>query len=101
MKKQWEKNSPAMVELVEGLVAGLIFQKRMMFGCPSYFINDNMFSGLHQDNFFIRLSEADRAAIAKESSKVRPFEPMAGRIMKEYVVLPPPLLNDGILSTNG
>ncbi len=93
MKNVWKKNSPEMVELVEGIFANVKCEKKPMFGCPAYFIKGNMFSGLHQDNFFIRLSETDREKIREGSDEITPFEPMSGRIMKEYVVLPEHLIN--------
>lgn len=46
-----------------------------------------MFAGLHQDNMFIRLSEKDREKVFATHEGIHPFEPMKGRIMKEYVVL--------------
>lgn len=82
-----------MVELVEGIFSNIKCEKKPMFGCPAYFINGNMFSGLHQDSFLIRLPEQDRLKIKKESDEITAFEPMPGRIMKEYVVLPENLIN--------
>lgn len=41
---------------------------------------------LHNNGVILRLSEADRADISKRGA--RPFEPMPGRVMKEYVALP-------------
>jgi hypothetical protein len=60
----------------------------MMFGCPVYFINNNMFAGLHQDNLFIRLSETDRERVFTTYEGMCPFEPMKGRTMKEYGGVP-------------
>ena len=47
-----------------------------------------MFAGLHQDTMFNRLSEKDYEKVPAIHEGVHPFEPMKGRIMKEYVVLP-------------
>jgi len=52
-----------------------------------------MFAGLHQESFIVRLSEADRAS-AGERHGARAFEPMPGRPMREYVVLPEAVLAD-------
>ena len=47
-----------------------------------------MFAGLFADSMFLRLSEADRARfLALEGARL--FEPMAGRPMREYAVMPP------------
>lgn len=59
-----------------------------MFGYPAYFINGNMFVGIHAENFFIRLSDVDVLEIMKACKDVVPFEPMNVRAMKGYVVLP-------------
>src|SRR5688572_32050667 len=58
-----------------------------MFGQLAGFVNGNMFTGVYGDGFFVRPSEADRAALVGEHGAAV-FEPMAGRPMKEYVVLP-------------
>ena len=57
-----------------------------MFGYPAAFVNGNMACGLHQDGLVLRLGDDDRAALMKEGGV--PFEPMPGRVMREYVVAP-------------
>ena len=64
---------------------------RLVFGQPAAFVNGNMFFGVFGPHVFVRLSEGDRARAAKVAGAV-PFEPMEGRPMREYVVLPDPLL---------
>lgn len=64
---------------------------RKMFGYPAVFMNGNMFAGLHQENMVLRLSESDRAGFRKLKGAVA-FEPMPGRQMKEYTVVPEALL---------
>ena len=49
--------------------------------------------GLHQDNMVLRLGEIDRLELL-EIKGGHVFEPMAGRPMREYVVVPPSLLED-------
>ncbi|MEA2500119.1 MAG: hypothetical protein QOH66_1299 [Actinomycetota bacterium] len=50
-----------------------------------------MFMGLHQHNMVLRLPDGARAELlAMEGAAT--FEPMAGRPMKEYVVVPATLL---------
>lgn len=65
-------------------------QLRKTFGYPSATLNGNMFTGLHNDKMILRLSEPDRAALARLGGS--PFEPMPGRPMKEYVVVPESIL---------
>ena len=62
--------------------------KRMMFGSPVYTVNNNMFAGAHQSSLFVRLSEHDRQDLRARHPDARPFEPMEGRVMKEYMLLP-------------
>lgn len=60
---------------------------RPMFGNLAAFVNGNMFAGLFGDDLFVRVGEADRAALLAKGGK--DFEPMAGRPMTGYTVLPP------------
>ena len=60
--------------------------RKPMFGYPALFLDGNMFAGTFQDKIVARLSAEDRARAMKEGGA--PFEPMAGRPMKEYVVVP-------------
>ncbi len=57
-----------------------------MFGNLAAFLQGNMFAGVFGKAVFLRLSEEDRAIAAGLGA--RPFEPMAGRPMKEYVEAP-------------
>lgn len=83
---QWRKSPPELVELFDRVLPDdARAERRKMFGYPCSFANGNMFAGLHQENLILRLGEKDRAEIAKITGTA-PFEPMAGRVMKEYVV---------------
>jgi TfoX/Sxy family transcriptional regulator of competence genes len=59
---------------------------RPMFGNLSAFVNGNMFMGVFGTEVFVRLPDDERDAVAGEGGT--PFEPMPGRPMREYVVLP-------------
>jgi TfoX/Sxy family transcriptional regulator of competence genes len=59
---------------------------RPMFGHLAAFVNGNMFMGSFGTDIFVKLPEEGRAAVAKAGGG--PFEPMKGRPMGEYVVLP-------------
>ena len=67
--------------------------ERPVFGQPAAFVRGNMFFGVFGEHVFVRLSDADRVAAASEIG-AQPFEPMPGRPMREYVVLPPKALKD-------
>jgi len=93
---EWEKPSGEVVETFNRIVPDSpIVEKRKMFGYPCRFVNGNMFMGVHQQNIFIRLPEQDRAEFLK-LNEARLFEPMPGRPMKEYVVVPIWLLEEPI-----
>lgn len=63
-------------------------EPRKVFGYPAAVINGHMFSGLHQDDMILRLADDDRTQLLKRAG-ARVFEPMPGRPMREYVVVPP------------
>jgi TfoX/Sxy family transcriptional regulator of competence genes len=90
----WKKPSEELSQFLDERMASFNVKKKKMFGCPVYFANDNMISGVFENDIFIRLSEQERKKISSESDEVMPFEPVKGRIMKEYVVLPDSLYND-------
>jgi TfoX/Sxy family transcriptional regulator of competence genes len=90
----WKKNSAEMVQFLDAALSSLPCQRRMMFGTPAYFVNDNMFAGLHEDHFILRLSESDRKALADACDEATQFEPMPGRPMREYMVLPEELYSN-------
>ncbi len=90
----WEKSPPYMIELFEALLpADGRVTRRVLFGCPCAFVAGNMFCGLFEGRLFLRLGEADRAA-AGAALGARPFDPLGGRPMREYVLLPDDALED-------
>ncbi|HEY3352886.1 MAG TPA: TfoX/Sxy family protein [Polyangia bacterium] len=89
----WRKTPPSLVALFDDVLpADPRVQRRSMFGYPCAFVHGNMFTGLHQDDLIVRLPEARRAALLAQ--EWRQFEPMPGRPMREYVVIPGELLDD-------
>lgn len=88
------KPSAKTVSAFERAVDGLAgIEHRTMFGYPSVFLNGNMLASIFQDRIMVRLSESDRAD-AMERAGAKPFEPMPGRGMKEYVELPASVIDD-------
>jgi TfoX/Sxy family transcriptional regulator of competence genes len=72
--------------------------RRLMFGNPSAFVAGHMFFGVFGDDLFLRLAPADQGA-AQRLPGAHLFEPMAGRPMQEYVVLPGTVWDDRALAT--
>ena len=60
---------------------------RPMFGNISAFVNGNMFFGIFGKDLFVRLSMEDREELLKNKGASM-LEPMKGKPMKDYVVLP-------------
>jgi TfoX/Sxy family transcriptional regulator of competence genes len=92
-KIKWEHAPEAMVQTFMSAVQLLPgVQVRKMFGYPCAFFQGQMFSGLHQSSMILRLSEADRAEFKKINGAAS-FEPMPGKPMREYMVIPAEILD--------
>jgi len=89
----WKKPPQELIDLFDAIMPGPPAVKRQMFGHPAGFVNGNMFMGLFQDSFIVRLPEGGRAALMKIEGAAA-FEPMPGRTMREYTTLPASVLRD-------
>ncbi len=91
---KFEKADPSIVKLFNEIAHSSSEEKgveeRKMFGYPCRFVNGNMYMGLHNNNMILRLPEKDRIDFLKLGAML--FEPMPGRIMKEYVEVPKELM---------
>lgn len=89
----WRKAPPELVERFTATLAGIPgADVRKMFGYPAAFANGHMFTGLFADEWMIRLPEAGRSELTALGG--RPFEPMPGKPMREYLSLPAALIAD-------
>jgi hypothetical protein len=68
-------------------------ERRQMFGYPAAFVHGNMWTGLHQMNWVVRLPAADRTELLAIPGAAN-FEPMPGRPMTGFATLPPSVLED-------
>ncbi len=85
---KWQAAPAEMVSTFERAMADVPqAQVRKMFGYPAAFVNGQLFAGLFQDKMFLRLS-ADDLALCLKSKGAAPFEPMPGRPMRAYAVVP-------------
>ena len=89
----WKKAPQGLVETFEAVRPGAPAVHKQMFGYPCCFVNGNMFMGLHEEHMVLRLDEAERGRLLAMEGAM-PFEPMPGRPMHEYVVVPGSLLAD-------
>ena len=60
--------------------------RKLVFGCPSCLVGGNMFFGVHATGLFVKLPEDAAAALLEAGGA--PFEPMPGRAMGGFFVLP-------------
>lgn len=90
----WEKVSPEIVARLEQALEGYEKRLKPMFGCPAYFINDTWFAGAWQDVILVRLNQEQQAELLADHPDARRFEPFEGRVMKEFMVLPPAVSGD-------
>jgi TfoX/Sxy family transcriptional regulator of competence genes len=58
-----------------------------MFGNLSAFVNGNMFMSVYGKDLFVRLPEAQQSEMLKHKG-AGPFEPVPGRAMSGYIVMP-------------
>jgi TfoX/Sxy family transcriptional regulator of competence genes len=90
---KWEKSPESLIQLFGRILPeDPAVERRRMFGYPCAFVRGNMFAGLFAKEMFVRLAEEERRMmIAGQGAK--PLEPMPGRAMKEYVVIPPGIMS--------
>ncbi len=90
----WEKPSPELSRILdEATEPFAVIERRKMFGCPAFYINGNMFAGVYGQQLFLRLPPEQREEL-HSGLGAKPFEPMAGRPMKEYVAMPEAVWSD-------
>lgn len=91
--KKWKPAPREAVAAFEGATSGLFgAEPRKMFGYSCVFAKGNMFAGLHEAGMILRLSDEQRTEFLRLKG-AKQFEPMPGRVMREYVVVPKVLLN--------
>jgi len=91
--KKWKPAPGEAVAASEAVTSGLPgAEPRKMFGYPCVFAKGKMFAGLHEEGMVLRLPDEQRAEFLRLKGAEH-FEPMPGRVMREYVVVPGVLLN--------
>ena len=85
---KWIKAPEELKKLLEDAMKDVNCEKRPMFGYPAYFINKNMFIGLFQDMVFARLSDQQLISLRARFPEISNLEPMPGRPMRNYYMLP-------------
>jgi TfoX/Sxy family transcriptional regulator of competence genes len=89
---EWIKSPQGLIDLfAECLPDDPRIERRKMFGYPAAFVHGNLCAGLFGDRVFARLADEDRAALPGGGAY---FEPMPGRPMKAYAVIPDDVVAD-------
>ena len=90
---RWKPAPEALIQRFEiALVSLPGTEKKKMFGYPAALAQGNMFAGLFEDRMILRLAAEDRAEFTSRFGATT-FEPMPGRPMKEYAVVPKAVLD--------
>jgi len=88
------KPPPELVERFEALARRLPWaERRKMFGYRALFVGGNLVTGLFASSWMIRLPDDARSELLALPG-ARPFEPMPGRPMRGYAVLPDDVVAD-------
>jgi hypothetical protein len=67
-------------------------QRTKMFGLPHGKVGEYMFAGRHASGVTVRLAPDERDALLKKGAKF--FEPMPGRPMKDWLLVPEAIAKD-------
>ena len=90
--KKWKPAPAGAVAAFKAATSGLAgAEPRKMFGYSCVFAEGKMFAGLHEAGMVLRLPDEPRAEFLRLKGAEQ-FEPMPGRVMREYVVVPEVLL---------
>ncbi len=91
--KKWKPAPTEAVAAFETSTSGLPgAEPRKMFGYSCAFAKGNMFVGLHEAGMILRLPEEQREEFLRLKGS-KQFEPIPGRVMREYVLVPKVLLD--------
>lgn len=84
-----EKADPALLARVEALMPEYPVYRRPMFGVVSWFVEANaaLLGCVWGESLNLRVGAEDARALI-DAGKATPFDPMGGRPMREYVLVP-------------
>jgi len=93
---KWKRPSPELTAYLADSLSDFDCQTKKMFGSTVHFVNGNMMAGAFEDSIFLRLSEEDRERLLCEFDEATNFDPMDGRPMREYMLLPEALFDNRV-----
>lgn len=90
----WTKSAEAPVARFDAMAPDAPgVAQRQMFGYPAVFVNGNLFMSLFRDHMVLRLSVDDMQSFI-DTCNTQPFDPMGGRPLKQYAVVPDRVAQD-------
>jgi hypothetical protein len=88
------KSPPELIERFDAIAADFPeATRRLTFGYPCLYVGGNMVTGLYESSWHVRLGPADAAELMRLDGAA-PFEPMPGRPMTGFTLLPPAVVYD-------
>ena len=85
---KWKPAPAALVKIFEASVRFIPgITQRKMFGYPAAYVNGYLFAGLFENSLVLKLPAESRSELLKLPGAAR-FEPIPGRTMGEFVVVP-------------
>ena len=88
------KSPPELIERFDSIAAEYPqAARRLTFGYPCLYVGGNMVSGLFGESWHVRLAADDTAELLAIDDAA-PFEPMPGRPMTGFTLLPPAVVAD-------
>src|SRR5260370_7549504 len=90
---RFDKSPDWLVSLFDVAIEGLPLERRKVCGYAGGVAKGEMGCGLVGKQFFLRLGENDRGELLRIEGASE-FDPMGGRPMREYVVLPDSMLEE-------
>jgi hypothetical protein len=88
------KSPPELIERFDAIAAEFPdATRRLTFGYPCLYVGGNMVSGLYESSWHVRLAPDDRQELEAMPGSGT-FEPMPGRPMTGFTLLPPAVVDD-------
>jgi hypothetical protein len=91
---QMPKSPPALIERFDTVAADFPeAMRRLTFGYPCLYVGGNMVTGLFGESWHVRVGKDDTDELLRLPG-ARPFEPMPGRPMTGFTLLPEAIVDD-------
>ena len=89
-----QKSPPELIARFDAIAADFPqAQRRLTFGYPCLYVGGNMVSGLFEASWHVKLGPDERHAL-EAIPGAKPFEPMPGRPMTGFTLLPQSVVDD-------